>query len=309
MIKIIENNKPEKMNNTPLVFLIIPVHNGIKNTVKCLENIKKLTYSRFRTIIVDDGSCDGSSEYISRHFPEVILIMGNGNLWWSGAVNKGVQYALKNKGDYICLLNNDNTFNNDFLSLLVETAQKMKAPVICSKVCYKNSDVVFYGGGSRSRWGELRMLDGKDCEKFNKIKQVEWITGMGVLIKSDVFKKIGTFDEKNFPQYYGDSDFGLRMIKKGYKILYQPESIIYNDFESTGFSFYSGKFKDLFKTFFSIKSVNNIRICFRFYLKHSTKYVIPIVFKTIIRTFYWHFRSIITRKSKFDIKKTKYSIY
>ena len=295
------------MKNQPLVFLIIPVHNGIKNTIKCLENTKRLTYSRFRTIVVDDGSCDGSFEFISGYFPDVILIRGDGNLWWSGAVNRGIQHALKSEGEYVCLLNNDNTFNDDFLSILVDTAEKKNAYSVCSKVYYKNSDVVFYGGGSRSRWGELRMLDGKECDDFNKIKKVEWITGMGVLINIDIFKKIGMFDEKKFPQYYGDSDLGLRIVERGYKVLYQPKSVIYNDFESTGFSSYSGKIGDLFRTFFSIKSANNIRVCFRFYLKHSTKYVIPIILKSIARTFYSYFRAIITGKSKFDIKKTKYS--
>lgn len=293
------------MRNQPLVFLIVPIHNGLKDTIKCLDNTRRLTYSNLKTIVVDDGSTDGSHDYITKHFPEVILLKGDGNLWWSGSVNKGVKYGLKNQGDYICLLNNDNTFKNNFLSVLIETAEKMDIQAVCSKVYYKKSDVVFFGGASRNKWGELLILDGSDCKEFNVEKRVDWLTGMGVLINREVFRDIGLFDEKNFPQYYGDSDFGLRMVGLGYEILYQPKSVIYNDYESTGFSFYKRKLKNLYRTLFSIKSVNNIKICFRFYRKHSPKYVIIITFKLIIRVFYSYFRTVFTKKSKFDLKKNK----
>jgi GT2 family glycosyltransferase len=293
------------MKKTPSVYLICPIHNGIKNTIECISNIKQLSYRPIETIVVDDGSTDGSDAYIKSHHPGIILLKGTGNLWWSGSVNLGVRYALDKNADYVCLINNDNTFQNDFLSILVETAREKGAMAVCSKVFYKDSRVVFFAGGIRNKWGELVMLDGKDREKYNIERIVEWTTGMGVLINSRVFKNIGFFDEKNFPHYYGDSDFGLRMTAQGYKIHYQPHSVIYNDYHSTGFSFYSGKPSDLFRGFFSVKSVSNIKICHRFYQKHASKYAFFLTLKGTLRALYNFFRVIITRKSKFEIKKDR----
>jgi GT2 family glycosyltransferase len=293
------------MANQPPVFLIIPIHNGLENTIECLENIRILDYSNFKTIIVDDGSTDGSQKYISEHFPDVVILKGDGNLWWSGAVNRGVEYALKNQVEYICLLNNDNTFKRNFLSVLIESAENQNVHAVCSKVYYKNTDIVFQAGTSRSKWGEIIIFDGKDREEFNIEKPVEWLSGTGVVIQAGIFRDIGLFDERQFPHYLGDADFGLRMTKNGYKILYQPKSIIYNDYESTGISIYSGKISDIFKAFFSLRSINNIRICYRFYRRHSPRYALLIVMRTILRAFYSYIRAVITRKSKIDLKKNR----
>jgi len=293
------------MKKQTCIFVIIPIHNGIKNTIRCLNNLQNLTYSNFKVIVIDDGSSDGSYDYIKSHYPEIVLLKGKGNLWWSGSVNLGVKYALRNNADFICLLNNDNIFRDDFLSIMVETADKKDVQAVCSKVYYKDSDVVFYAGGSRSRWGELKILDGYDRQEYNDEKMTNWTTGMGVLIKSQVFRDIGLFDEKNFPQYYGDSDLGLRMNNHGYKIFYQPKSVIYNDSIFTGLSSYSGKLWDFLRSFFSIRSINNIRICFRFYRKHAPKFAFFLTCKMIVRSIYGYFRTLFTRKTKLEIKQCR----
>jgi GT2 family glycosyltransferase len=285
------------MEEEPLVFIVIAIHNGLDHTVMCLDRVGELDYPHFKVIVVDDGSTDDSARYIGEHYPEVILIEGDGSLWWSGAVNLGIRYALEHRADYVCLLNNDNTFGRNFLTVLVDTARSEDVPCVCSKVYKKDTDRVFYAGGTRNRWGELVMRSGQDCEAFNVATDTDWAGGMGVLIRCDVFSRVGLFDEKRFPHYFGDADFYFRLRAHGYRILFQPDSVVYNDTASTGRSYYSGTFGDLFASLFSRKSHLNLRDTARFYYRYSRKYVPPILAKRVIRIFGGYVRALVKRKN------------
>jgi GT2 family glycosyltransferase len=281
----------------PLVFIVIPIHNGLDHTKSCLADIQKLNYSNVRTIVVDDGSDDGSSEYIGTHHPEIILLKGDGQLWWSGAVNRGIVHALKNKADYICLLNNDNRFEADFLGRLVQTAVEKTAECVCSKVLNQHSHNVFFAGGTVNAIGELRMFQGEDGPDLNRRREIIWTGGMGVLFKREIFESAGLFDEKNFPQYFGDADFSFRLRKKGFKILYEPGSVVFNDIRSTGHSYKSGTLSDLRRTLFSIKSHLNPYISAKFYFRHAPMTAPIILLKRFARIFGGFLKAAIHRST------------
>ncbi|MFN2126890.1 MAG: glycosyltransferase family 2 protein, partial [Anaerolineales bacterium] len=76
------------------VFVVIPVFNRKGYTRKCLASFKKQDTDQFSLIVVDDNSPDGTGEMIRREFPDTILLEGNGDLWWVGSINKGIQHAL-----------------------------------------------------------------------------------------------------------------------------------------------------------------------------------------------------------------------
>lgn len=279
----------------PLVFIIIPIHNGLENTIKCLTHIRDLDYGNFRTVVVDDGSQDGSYEYINSHFPEVMLLKGKGQWWWSGSVNRGIEHARRHQADYVCLLNNDNTFERNFLTVLVETARQEDVACVCSKVHKEVSGTVFFGGGGRNRWGELLMGNDKDNPSIKVLSDCQWAGGMGVVIRADIFDEVGLFAEKRFPHYFGDADFYFRLREKGERILFQPDSIVYNDTGSTGYSYRTGKVKDLFAALFSRKSHLNIWATAKFYYLYSRKYVLFIMVKRISRIFGGYLRALFRR--------------
>ena len=89
------------IEDQPLVALVIPVHNSKDDTREFLESLKQLSYPNYKTIIIDDGSIDGTEEMIRQEYPEVVLLKGDGNLWSSNATNMGMEKAIEIGAKYI----------------------------------------------------------------------------------------------------------------------------------------------------------------------------------------------------------------
>ena len=100
----------------PHVSIVIVNYNGSKHLDGCLNAILKQSKISFELIVVDNGSTDGSAEYLTENFPTLNLVQSEVNLGYSRAINLGVQYA---KGTYIMVLNMDIVVERDWLSPLV----------------------------------------------------------------------------------------------------------------------------------------------------------------------------------------------
>ncbi|MCD4791107.1 MAG: hypothetical protein K8R37_14020, partial [Bacteroidales bacterium] len=110
-----------------------------------------------------------------------------------------------------------------------------------------------------------------DGDNFRQIVECDWLTGMGTITHKSVYNKIGMLDEKNFPQYYGDSDFIYRAKLNGYTIIVNPKLKIYNDTRSSGLK-HDESFKKLIKSLFTVKSSFNIKKEYKFYKRYSKSY-------------------------------------
>ncbi|NCU32513.1 MAG: hypothetical protein EOM23_06190 [Candidatus Moranbacteria bacterium] len=98
---------------------------------------------------------------------------------------------------------------------------------------------------------------------------VDWLPGMGTLIHKTVFEKIGFWDAKDFPQYYGDSDFILRAKENGFQPYFYFGAKLWNDTRNTGDSLHGGSFKKMVNSFFSIRSHYNIVTTLKMYRRHG----------------------------------------
>lgn len=247
---------------------------GLSNIYNCF-NVKKNAQIPIYVVITDDGSTDGSSQWIAINHPEIHLLKGTGTLWWSGGINKAVRYAIeKLKSDYILLWNNDikpetNYFDNLFA--LLETNDTHN--IICSKIYMLGTNKVIFGmgGNFNPKTGKhgLYGYDEMDTGQFNQPINVDWFPGMGTCIHKSVFDKVGFFDEKVFPQYHGDADFALRTKKEGYTIISYPELVIWNDRSNTGFS-NNANLGEFLKSFYVTKSNFNVYKNFVFYWRYTT---------------------------------------
>ncbi|MCL6473019.1 MAG: glycosyltransferase family 2 protein [Firmicutes bacterium] len=288
--------------DSPKVSIVTPVYNRLEYTRAYLNSLRKVDYPNFEVVIVDDASNDGSYETISIEYPEVILLRGNGNLWWAGGTNTGIRYALENGTDYILTLNNDVEVDSAFLTALVRCAEENPKSLVGAKIYnyHQQNEVTYFGGVTDWKKGEIYHICGResdDPERFSKLQEAEWLTGMGILIKASYFNDIGFFDAKKFPQYAADADFTMRARQKGYRLLVEPKSIIWNKVESTGVQLSQNHFSNLFiKALFSLRSTYHLKTNFCLYWRHCPRrYFVRALFMLYARFYYSRIKASVLR--------------
>jgi len=219
------------------IFIVIPVHNRKGLTKNCLLSLYRQTYKDFKITIFDDGSTDGTKEMIEKEFPEVILLKGSGNFWWSKSVNNTVKYALDRDAEYILTLNDDLEVEKNYIENMVKYA-KNNPDILMGSACHdiKTKELVF--AGSRINWLRAKeemiadILSGDELK--NSLVSVSHFGCRGLWIPSKVFNKIGLFDEENFPQSIADYDFTLRAGRAGFKIYCNFDAKVYSYIEEKG---------------------------------------------------------------------------
>lgn len=261
------------------IFIVIPVHNKIEYTTKCLDSLKNQSHPDYEVIVVDDGSQDNSFEIISTHYPEVILLKGDGNLWWTGGTNLGVEYALSkaDSADFILTLNNDLEVEPDYLSNLLKVYEITRPSLVGSvSVDIKNPEKIEFLGKKWNPYTAKSKPSIEGVESYSSLVQKhkfissDVLPGRGTLIPVEVFKKIGLFDFKHFPQYTADHDFARRAYKHGYKLVVSTEAVVKSVVESTGLTYlHNPSFKVFIRSFFSIKSPINLKSIYYYSIRHS----------------------------------------
>jgi GT2 family glycosyltransferase len=262
------------------VALLVPVFNNLEFTKNCLRKLDELLsgirpgHIEYSVIIIDDGSKDGTSAWIKANFPDVMVLQGDGNLWWSGGVNMGAAYAINHGNyEYVLLWNNDiQPADNYFAELNSLIPQLTEDTIVGSKIYNMGSkNIVWSFGGRFNPWsGRLYMLgyEEEDGDKFTSPVRVDWLPGMGTLVPRKVIEKIGYWDAVNFPQYHGDSDFTYRARLSGFELKVYPQLKIWNNRENTGLK-HEGSFKKLRQLFTDTKSNFNWKMNMLFYRKYS----------------------------------------
>lgn len=214
------------------VYIIILNWNGKNDTIECLNSLKEINYDNYKIVVVDNGSADDSVFEIKNQFPEIEIIENKINLGFAGGNNVGIKFAIENGADYVLLLNNDTTTNENFLKELVKAGESDARIGVLGPKIYFHSDpnrIWFTGGkvnwiknkGTHIGWGEI------DNGQYDKIKEVGYLTGCCLLIKKEVINKVGVLPEDYF-LYYEDLDFSLRVKNFGYKCIYVYKSKIYH---------------------------------------------------------------------------------
>lgn len=260
------------------IAIIIPVYNTFSHTKKCLQEIFSDLESRnlqsfYHVIIVDDGSTDGTSQWISENHPETVILKGDGNLWWSGGINLGIKHAIQNlKSDYVLWWNNDISSEPAYFHNLFELLKDKTIEIGGSKIYYANSNRVWSMGGYFDTVSGRKHMIGMnepDQDQFNDITEADWLPGMGTFIRTDVFQRIGLVDNVSFPQYHGDSDFTYRAKLAGYRIFVYPHLKIWNDKSNSGI-LHDNSLKQLIKTLADTKSQYHFYKDIAFYRRYAT---------------------------------------
>lgn len=249
-----------------MIYVIIPVHNRLNFTIDCLNSlIKQNNFNQLKIIVVDDGSTDGTSNYLKKNFPEVKVLNGSGSLYWGGAINFGVKHVLNicDIQDWILIVNNDVELTTDAVSVLINFSKKKKRKVLLGSLTLSAKDrkTIIKSGTIIENWFLNRtnhIYKGLDISQItNKSPvKVDLLTGRCLLHPVEIFKKAGNYDSKNFLHYGADDEFSFRVKKYGFECMVCPNSIVY--LKSTCKKKKILNLKKLFFTFFDIKSSSNI---------------------------------------------------
>ncbi len=217
-------------DNFPLVFAVVLNYNGFSDSKDCVESLLNSSI-KLRIIVVDNNSNDDSFKKLRYLFKDIDFISSKINLGYAGGMNLGIKYSLNNNADYIILVNQDVLVSsNFFVPLKNKFDLDPKIGIVSSKVLYKdNKNVIYCAGGRISELlcTGVAEYQGKLADKFaNEDREISLAEGCFLIVKSEVFKKVGLLNEKYF-MYLEDVEFSER-VRKYYKIIYASDSIIYH---------------------------------------------------------------------------------
>ena len=270
-----------------MVYIIIPVHNRKKYTEACLQCLHKQSYHNFKIIVVDDGSTDGTPEMIAQKFPEVTVLTGDGNLWWTEGTNVGVRFAIddsvETEENFILTLNDDTEVKIDYLSSLLNVYELQK-PCLVGSACVdiNNRNHLEYAGTKVDLyWSGEENLAAKFMHNYSRARDYsltinsDSLPGRGVLIPFSTFVKIGLYDAVHFKQYMADIDFSVRARKAGYQLIVSLDSVVYGHVDATGLQLKPDlSFHKFWKGLSSTRSPINLSLRYHFAMRHSpTKWV------------------------------------
>lgn len=183
-------------------------------------------------IVVDNGSSDGSVEFIRDHFPQIRLVALDQNLGFGGGSNAGFRTA---RHDIVVLLNSDMRVERDFLAPLLRGFTDEKVFAVSCQIFFSDPDRVREETGLTEGWwqqGSLRVKHHVD-PAVQKLYPCFYGGGGSCAFDRRKFLEVGGFDELLAPFYLEDTDLGFLAWKRGWKILYQPASVVYHEHRGT----------------------------------------------------------------------------
>lgn len=219
--------------------VLIPNYNGIKYIEACLDSLLKC--GDVPIVIVDNGSADGSAELIAEEYPEVRLIRLEKNTGFCHAVNVGLHEV---KTDFVFLLNNDTTVDQDCIKVLEKRMDSDKRLFAAqAKILNMYNPGLIDDCGdlySALGWAYARGKD-KSADGFEKASYCFACCGAAVMYRMSVLSYIGEFDENHFA-YLEDIDLGYRARIYGFSNIFDPQALVYHAGSATSGSRHN-KFK------------------------------------------------------------------
>lgn len=316
-----------KIEGFPKVSVVIVNYNGLKDTLECLNSLKKCNYPNFEVILIDNGS--------EKNQVNVLKKLDNGNLifmeldkncGFCKANNLAVELVFsKRESKYIYFLNNDTIVHSDFLTEAVKILENdVLAGIVASlSLQYGRLDMVENTGHYFLNCGDFVPRErGVNKDKFKKNEEVLGACSAGALYRIETLKKCGLYSEEFFMNYE-DADLSMRCILYGWKCIFAPKSIIYHKGGASiekvrDYSFNLRSLENLLRTYFYNTPFLVLLLNLPFFLLREVSVIIVCalflrfkILKVFLHSRIRFFKNIkqIYRKRKFVMSSKKISSF
>ncbi len=258
----------------PKVSIIVVNFNQKLLTLNCLKSLEKVTYPNYEVIVVDNNSQDGSTVAVSRRYPQTKQIVNLANLGYVGGNNIGIKHA---RGKYLLILNNDTKVTPSFIEPLIEDFQKCPdLGIVQSKIFIMDKpDLLDNVASYLTNTGFIYHVGylEKNKPEYQTFREIFAAKGACMMIDRKILK-LGAFDDQ-FWCYFEETDLCWRAWVMGYKIGFEPRSVIIHKMGAT-----STTMKSAFIHYHSFK--NRIRTIIKNTAPITLLWMLPIHLTTCI---------------------------
>ncbi len=273
------------------VLVLILSYDGRHLLEECLTSYLANDYPNFEVVVIDNGSTDGTKEWVEKNYPQVTVLRSDKNIGYSGGFNFGLDYAFnKRNADYVLITNNDVKADSKVITELVKVAES--APMIgfvTGKVYYYGQPNTLQTVGKYEcpiRWNGEHIGNGEiDQGQYDKISERIFVDDIFTLVSKKLYIETGGYDTL-FRFQAEEYDWQARAKKLGYKIYFTPYAKIWHKESMT-----IGK-RSAFKAYYDARNPMLV------ILLHKE----PEFFR---RYFWWHFRRGIIRSSLVSLKQLR----
>ncbi len=231
----VQAERKKKVDVQPRVAIVVLNYNGRDYLERFLPSALGVTYPNFRVVVADNGSSDGSVDFLKESYPEVEVLDLVENHGFAGGYNLALQQV---EAEYYVLLNSDVEVTPGWLEPIIELMERDKTVAACQpKIKDHGQKDYFEYAGAAGGWidslgypfcrGRLFSVCERDNGQYDTTQEIFWASGAAMVVRARLFLAIGGFDEDYFA-HYEEIDLCWRLKRAGYKIMARPRSVVYH---------------------------------------------------------------------------------
>jgi len=263
-----------------LIGAVIPTFNRKSSLRKCLQCLKAQVQGEtpwsLAIIAVVDGSSDGTLDMLEKEFPDVEVVRGDGSWWYTKSINEGVKRAQSLKCNFVLTLNDDLTFEPDYINTILGDQRASGKDSIVGSVSLSSGEprLITFSGVEKITY---LLKEYNYIPKFSRIRETEIsgvkpsvvLSGRGILYPMDVFHRFGLYDEQ-LVQYSSETDYTYQASKNGFRVMISWNARVYEDVKltSSGAVYNNPTARSLLKSFKNRHSINSLQKILYYSTKH-----------------------------------------
>lgn len=211
------------------VHVLMPVFNRLKFTQLMINFLRAQNLEEpISIVVIDDGSTDGTAEYL-RIQGDIIVLQGNGSLWWGGAIDLGLKYLFTqaHDADWVMMVNNDTSIDKNFIQKLLTLAKRHAPAAVGSAITLQESPYQCLSLGAKIDAWRCRVEDLLDTPLGIHMASLDFfqadaLSGRGVIYPLQALKQVQGMRIFWLPHYMADLELSLRVKAAGWQLLVSP---------------------------------------------------------------------------------------